>query len=373
MASKRNHYQILGLDRSATKEEIRRSYRKLVLEFHPDRSTAANAKERFIEVQSAYEILSDVTKKAAYDDDLRREELEANRQRAVRQQSAQTTARPRPRAESPGPKATRPDLTNDLLKLTQMITRGKLLDAEKLAQRLMKADPKQPVPYAVMGDIHRFRGEFGKAAEMYSYAAQMSPANSIYQRKHEEVLNAIARQVRPSPAPRFQDPYAPKTQALNVPAAVIFAGCCYLALSHEPAVLGSIPWVSTWTLGILMVLVLGGIAIGASLSAGNYLDPFSSAHGAALARVSPMVLLGAIAAINFWFAAALYLGIGLSQNALNSNATRLVIAVSLATLAFSMVCQIIGPIHPMQVFLWGGNVAYIGSLLGWMVADAFRE
>ena len=66
--SKRDYYEILGVNRQATPEEIKKSYRKLAMEFHPDRNpNNKQAEEKFKEVTEAYEVLSDADKKAQYD------------------------------------------------------------------------------------------------------------------------------------------------------------------------------------------------------------------------------------------------------------------------------------------------------------------
>lgn len=64
---KRDYYEILGIDKSASKTEIKKAYRKLAKEFHPDRNKAENAEQKFKEVQEAYEVLSDEQKRSAYD------------------------------------------------------------------------------------------------------------------------------------------------------------------------------------------------------------------------------------------------------------------------------------------------------------------
>lgn len=65
--SKRDYYEVLGVDRNASKEEIKRAYRKLARKYHPDVNKEPDAAEKFKEVQEAYETLSDPQKKARYD------------------------------------------------------------------------------------------------------------------------------------------------------------------------------------------------------------------------------------------------------------------------------------------------------------------
>ena len=65
--SKRDYYDILGVQRNATKDEIKSEYRKLALKYHPDRNKAPDAESRFKEISEAYAILSDDEKRAQYD------------------------------------------------------------------------------------------------------------------------------------------------------------------------------------------------------------------------------------------------------------------------------------------------------------------
>lgn len=67
MASKRDYYEILGVDREASKDQMKAAYRKLALKFHPDKNKEAGAEERFKEFSEAYAVLSDDEKRAAYD------------------------------------------------------------------------------------------------------------------------------------------------------------------------------------------------------------------------------------------------------------------------------------------------------------------
>lgn len=67
MAENKDYYQSLGISKSASADEIKRAYRKLALEYHPDRNKTKEAEGKFKEVTKAYEVLSDPAKKQTYD------------------------------------------------------------------------------------------------------------------------------------------------------------------------------------------------------------------------------------------------------------------------------------------------------------------
>jgi len=204
-----NHYEVLGLERGATDQEIRRAYRRLVLETHPDRTGDNSTTDRFVQITEAYEVLHNRERRVHYDELLRIND---------RLQGGQVPSPPKPRAEpkpppprpqpkaqasSPPPRARTQDappppsggtrnfsVADDLVKLTAYLTRGRFNEAERLAQRLTKSAPQHPIPYAALGDIARFRGDMHEAAKMYAFAVQMDPHNATYQRKHEDALHA---------------------------------------------------------------------------------------------------------------------------------------------------------------------------------------
>jgi len=71
-----DHYSVLGVRSSASWAEIKKAYRQLAARYHPDRSEAVDAAQRFRRVQQAYDVLSDPASRQAYDNNRQRQLLD---------------------------------------------------------------------------------------------------------------------------------------------------------------------------------------------------------------------------------------------------------------------------------------------------------
>lgn len=369
----RTHYEILGIKKSASQDEIRSAYRRLVLKHHPDRSKDPKATEIFIQITQAYEILSDPQRRRNYD---ALQSMEA--QRAAQPQQQQVRTAQYGGGVSPGyaPPQTKSSsrasvITVDVTRLTMLFSRGQFNEAEKLAKRILDQDSRQPIPYAVLGDLAKTRGKVREAAKMYALAIQMDPQNALYQKRYEELVRTDGRAVnavQTSPETKSAQLFAPL-----VGAAMVLLGCIYLAVSHEMPFVRELAFMSTWTLGLVVVLFLSGVAIGASLASAGLLDQLHTLTTNIMGRPAPTMTLGFVAAVSFWAAALLYGLLGMSQRAFNLSTSRLVVFVAGATALLSASAAANGIIDGFQVLLWGGNLVYLGSLCGWTVADSFRR
>jgi molecular chaperone DnaJ len=67
MAQKRDYYEVLGVEKGASKDQIKDAYRKLAMQYHPDRNKATDAEDKFKEISEAYAVLSDDQKRQQYD------------------------------------------------------------------------------------------------------------------------------------------------------------------------------------------------------------------------------------------------------------------------------------------------------------------
>ena len=65
--TQRDYYEVLGVPRNASPDDLKSAFRKLARQYHPDVNKAADAEERFKEINEAYAVLSDDQKRAAYD------------------------------------------------------------------------------------------------------------------------------------------------------------------------------------------------------------------------------------------------------------------------------------------------------------------
>ena len=67
MSDKRDYYEVLGVEKSASERDLKNAFRSLARKYHPDRSSEENAEDKFKEIQEAYAVLSDAEKRAQYD------------------------------------------------------------------------------------------------------------------------------------------------------------------------------------------------------------------------------------------------------------------------------------------------------------------
>lgn len=380
-----DHYRILGVSRSASAEEIRVAYRRLILRHHPDQSPGEESARLFTLVREAYEVLGDPERRKHHDflmeqqatrrreEDERRASEARVRQAAAAASSSRPSPRPSPRpapkpAASPAPPI--PTVSEQVTRMNLVFTRGKLADAERLANEIRARAPREAAPYAVLGDIARGRGKLDEAQRLYAFAMQFEPSNRLYARRYEELLGTLSR--RPSPRGEFGRDEG-KPTALLVALPLVLSMALYVAIAREPVIVPAGGPFSTFTIGAAVMLFLAGVITGAALSAAHLVDRFVSISSNSLGRPGPALALASVALVSFWAAAGLYTGLGFVQKAFNLSATRAILATIGLVLLFASASALSPSVGAGTVLVWGGNLAYVGTLAGWTVADSLKR
>lgn len=370
----RTHYEILGITRAATPAQVKTAYRKVVLQHHPDKSKAPESKAIFLAAQEAYKVLSDPMHRKSYDAtlDLMAPPKEPKPKPPTPKPPAAKPAEPKPRPKPPEEVVKpKPTIPQRLQQLQNAFAQGRVADAERMANEILQDSPREAIPYAVLGDMARARGDLNEAARLYAFAAQFAPTNPAYQKRYEELLDRSRMDVT-----RGNVSLQASTAKISAPlvgAGVVFSAGSYLVFSNEAPMMGGARPLTTWTLGLVVMLFVSGIAVGTSMAMGNLLDRFQSTIVSAGGRTGPNLAIGIVSVFSFWLACGLYVVLGLRQKAFTVTTTRLFFGVGIAVAVLSMATGLSHNVSGWETLLWGGNVTSVGALCGWMISDAFRS
>jgi curved DNA-binding protein CbpA len=370
----RDHYTVLGVGRNATAGEIKSAYRRLVLQHHPDRSKTAQSAAIFLQLTAAYDVLSDADSRRHYDATAEsKRRVMNNFQEPTRPKSTQAESKFRTNTAQPAAAATKTkqSVVEDITKLSLIFTRGQFGESERLAKQILAKDARQSVPYAVLGDIYRAKGNLDEAAKMYAYAAQMDPRNPVYQQRHEELI----ADYRLGQSTRAQIQVESRNAVtLTVGVLCVVATAAYIVFAKEPSIAPGFSLINTWTLGLMVMLFLGGVVMGSVLCSAGQLDRFDFAVTNSLGKTSaPLVALTSIAIVNFWAAVAVFGGVSLAQRNYSKVHLKFLGGIAGTVAILGLAASATSNISAAQTLLWGGNLSYIGGVCGWMVADSFRR
>ncbi len=383
-----DHYKSLRIRRTAGPDEVKAAFRHWAKQLHPDLNPSPEAQKEFQKIKEAYEVLNDPKRRSDYDAALnyteliakQKEEAAASQARVEFLRQQQETAKAAKAAEQGSTKQAQPHsagqkaaaaYTGEAKKLLDLMKQSRYKDAEDLARKLIKEDPRAAVAWAALGDIYRTRGDFKSASKHYVYAAQFDPDNLLYEKKHQEMEEAlISRPVENKDKVMSDDNPSP-LPFVAIGVLGILLGC-WVLLDRSPFPLSFGP-ISQWTTPLAASLLIGGVVIGACLSAGDIIDRFFAAQGSALVKVSPAVILAGVAVVNFWAMALLYLLTGALQSSFNKSLTRIIICAALFLVFLSALGAVISSSLALQTLLWGGSLVYWGALLGWLTADSLHK
>jgi len=369
---------------SATPEQIRKRYRELVRRYHPDVNPAPDAKEQFLRIQEAYQVLSDPERRRHYDALLRLQARSASPSAPRQTTQSSSTGRAGPTRQT---SQTRPHSTDASAEARRAIyeaerafLQGRLRDALHWARQATRLQPRHPQGYIIMGDVYRMQGHIDAALNAYTYALQLDPNNADLQRKFER-LASMARSAAPPAAPirRVNLPmlllpaewrlYAAQSLGWGT---VLFLIALSATVPGEPAALFRwLPMMAAWSLNLLLYMGLAGFLVGFLLSVSRWVAPLEDAlpwrrYGARLSLGGMMVLM---ATLCFPLTALLYTLYGLLQGGLNPSVSRTFSVVGVLTLLFGLAY----PHDTLHTLLFGGNLLFLTHLAGWYLGDNFQR
>lgn len=386
MRQRRTHYEILGVERTASPDEIKRQYRRLAKRYHPDVAAtgdAAAAHRAFVRLSQAYETLSDPERRQEYDRELRLQELqEADtsslhvnspppRANGARAASGAHTAGAGPRAATAGPRPRpRADVTQMLFNAQMDASRGRLSEALILCQEIVRRDPRCASAYSLMGDIYRVQRRHDQAVHMYTMAVQLNPGSKEDLAKMER---AACESGKSNGARRL-----PLTSAARVTAAVgtlLAAGLVMLpAVNPGVPVLQSVAFLNTWTDSLLWGMVGAAFLVGfvATITGvtGRLDDEFLTVTVQTPGGALPLGILVMLLSILFYpLAIIAYLLAVVMAETPSVPLARMLVFSAVGVGLFAMTL----PAAAGQTLLFGGNVLFPCMILGSFVGSFFCE
>lgn len=368
----KNYYETLGLPFGASAEAIRKRYRELVRRYHPDVNPSPSAKEQFLRIQEAYQVLSDPERRRHYDALLRLRMQEQGRAGFSASQSARPAGSAPPPSRSAS-RATLDEARRAILQAEQAFLQGRLRDALHWARQATKLQPRNAKGYEIMGDVYRVQGHYEAALNAYTYALQLDPNNATLRQKFERIAQHAPNRSAPAPAapslPVLKLPpewRAYAAQSLGWGAVIFLLGLAWGAPGTPLGWLGSTP-IARWSANLLLYIFMAGFLMGFLLRLSQWTVALRDAlpwhrQGGRLSAGSVLVWLGILC---FPLTLLLYALLTLTQGGLSPSATRAFSAVGAATLLFALLY----PYDTLGVLLLGGNLTFLGALLGWQLGD----
>lgn len=387
----KNHYQTLGLPMGATEEQIRKRYRELVRQYHPDVNPSPEAKEQFLRIQEAYQVLSDPERRRHYDALLRLQRRESARQgtppranSTKRASSSSPSGSSKPRSTESGAPKSRPaeslsqEAQRAILEAERAFIQGRLRDALSWAKQASRLQPRHPKGYEIQGDVYRVQGHLDAALNAYTYALQFDPHNPHLQRKFERVVQATrggslrASGRSPKNLPVLSLPaewklYAGQSLGWG---AVLFTLVLAGTKPGEP-LRTFLPFLGGWSFNLLAYLLLAGFLTGFLMRVSQWVAPLGDAFPweRGRGRLSAGSVLVGLGALCFPLTVLLYALLVLTQGGLGQSATRLFSVIGGLTLMFAVVY----PYDWLLTLAFGGNLLFTSAMGGWFLGDSLSR
>lgn len=398
------HYEVLGVDPTATRDDIKKRYRELARRYHPDVAPTADAATLFRKISEANRVLSDPDMRTLYDAELKLRAARVqipiqtpaysppNSPQPAQQSAAGFSPRPAPSPQAPRktatPRAERPPEAEEFLnEARKAFARLRYREAHGLCRSALRLDPRNSQGYELLGDIQLRRGNDDEALAMYSYAIQVDRNNRSAQVKLDKMTGKpsgatmAGTAARAAAASHFPTPVRGRN-AIDKGAGriLLFTGCALtlfmayiVRTTPEPTAHNA--WVFQWDPLLVIALAVSGLATGLMLSANGWVKRASEILGAGAPRSRRrklVVTLGFALAVTslilFHGSALLYLIVGPAAGRIS----RSLMAGYAATYALIFLFAFAADVAGTYVLLFGGNVAFSCVLAGWYLGDKLR-
>lgn len=430
----RSHYDVLGVPRNASQEDIKKRYREMARQYHPDVNRAnPSAAQIFGQITTAYKALSDKDDRAAYDTELalqERQRAESNARRAAATGSpaggARTGATGSRGANNGGANAAaRAAQTNAgaessrfVIEAQSAFSRGRFIEARTLAEQALRLNRRNAVAYEVIGDVYRLQNKTDDALAMYTMALQINPRNPTLMQRVERLSRSNGGASGPSAQRAFFDnrdnpsdipgynsggagggsrsrPYAtgPTGRAQRMAAdaekrplglmltGIFGYGGVFLAILYAAMYPGEAPrqvapllgLVASWNATIMTIMAICGLLLGATMtitSTIRRIDDELILSGGGT-RGGTFIPLGLIVVVVSVINFWAAAALYAVVTGMQESFTPTMRRVFGAVAAIVVLLAVVYPGHG-QVLLFGGNVVFLAFVIGWLLGDFFR-
>lgn len=343
-------YAVLGLERGASKAEVKSAFRRLALECHPDVSDSPDARERFEAARAAYEAVvgeaPDVVLEFRRGRPSReqREAAEAERLRAKAEEMMREHRASQSRHE-----------TEEEVRLRATAAAGNTGAAEREARAILRRKPSSAAANGVLGDIAMMQGRRSEALHHFSIAAQSSPGDSRYQSMVEMLLaesSVGAREI-----PRADAERGPSGWGAGIAAALAFAPLAVPA--------GLAP--------SLVALCLAGFVAGFAERASGRVGSLRSAAASTVVGLHPFALAAFLGVVSLWLGLVAYLGLAVARGLANAAASRMLAIACGCVALHAIVLAYRLPAEGLRLAWLLSGAAWLSLLLGWVGAGPFSQ
>lgn len=347
----KDYYEILGVDPSATNEEIKRRFRELVRKYHPDvHPDKLFSHEVFRRILEAYKVLGDPEKRRLYD---------ASRKEKRGFAGVEVEVPPRPPV----------DIEGLLLRAEIALIRGNFKDALELCKEVLRKDPKNAFAYNLLGDIFRAQGRLKEAIEMYSYAVQFDPYKPLYAEKLDRLLKGERKVVVEREEVKKRKVFSPYLFALGLLSLIPIV---WWIRNNPGSAIEHFPF-SNFSLNLIIALSLAGLALGFFSACSRFLRPHDEELIFALSWIGkgymPLGLILCLFSLgSFWGSLFLYSILSAIQEHTSSSVWKAYGCSFLGVMGIAISLPLIWK----SIILWGGNFLFPFFLLGWLLGDIFR-